>query len=395
LSDGDLDRVHTVETSFPSVPGVSYVRVLVGFSHTPQVAEIGLMQKNSGVIKYIYHLVPAIAAQIPKNNLYALLKEPLVKVVEPDRNAFKRDDFDYSWPLNVMHVQPLQNLGFTGKNVRVAILDTGVDYTHPDIAHAYAGGHDFVHNTDTPMDDNGHGTHVAGIIVGPSSTTTSEGVAPDIRLYALKVLNAEGSGMFSDIIAGLEWAVDHHMQIANESFGTSEDPGMIVRDAFQNANDAGLLSIVAAGNDGSCALYAPATTARTNTVEYPGRFPSTIAVAAVDINGNHACFSSSGPDVELAAPGFVIKSAKNGGGWSLKSGTSSAAPYVTGIAALILSAGLSDTNGDGRVNDELRVVLDGSVKSRGGGRTPMYGYGVLDASKAVSLLSAPNTANNP
>ena len=215
------------------------------------------------------------------------------------------------------------------------------------------------------------------------------GVAPEARLYALKVLDQTGSGDFSNVIAALQWAVDHGVQITNNSYGSSQDPGSIVQAAFDNAAAAGILHVAAAGNSGNCQGTG-------DSVLFPARYGSVIAVAATDPSDVSPCFSSTGPAVELSAPGVSINSTVPGvpgGGYELLSGTSMASPHVAGTAALVISAGVTDTNGNGRVNDEVRTILDNTAHDLGpAGRDTWYGFGLVDAAAAVAGSAPPAPA---
>jgi subtilisin family serine protease len=157
-----------------------------------------------------------------------------------------------------------------------------------------AGGHNFVANSDDYADDVGHGTHVAGTIAAVHNGMGLVGVAPKVQLYALKVLNSQGSGRTSDIVEGLEWAVDHHLQVLNMSFGASRGSQTEQR-AIEAAAQAGIVMVAAAGNDGG-------------PVGYPAAYPQVISVGAVDKSGTIARFSNRGAQLSFVAPGVNILS---------------------------------------------------------------------------------------
>jgi len=366
-----------------SAAPVERTDVLIGFAHTPGNAEQALVRAFGGEIKQSYRLVPAIAASVPVQALNGLRNNPLVTVVEPDGQVQAIDtELDNTWGVKRINAGDVQTNGNTGAGVKVAVIDSGVDYTHPELAGAYAGGWDFVNNDANPMDDNGHGTHVAGTIVAAKDGSGVVGVAPGAKVYALKVLNASGSGSFSNIIAALQWATDNGIQVTNNSYGSGTNPGSIVEAAFNNADAVGVLNIAAAGNSGTCA-------AKGNTVEYPAAYASVVAVAATDQNNARPCFSSSGPAVEISAPGVNINSTKLGGGYTLMSGTSMATPHVVGAAALVLAANPADANSNGRVNDEVRSILNSTATDLGvAGRDSLYGYGLVNALAAVAAVSS-------
>jgi len=242
-----------------------------------------------------------------------------------------------------------------GEGIDIGIMDTGIDYLHPALGHAafpnskVVGGYDFVNNDSDPMDDNGHGTHVAGIAAGEAKTTL-RGVAYKARLWAFKVMNAQGMGYYSWIIAGIEKAMDPDnnpstptpIKVLNFSLGTdvtfsaSSPSGDPLAQAVNNAVSGGIVCAVAAGNSGP--YYA--------VIGSPGIARGAITVGATTNGDTIASFSSRGPEwyswglgtgikPDVVAPGVGIKSAKLGGGYITYSGTSMATPHVAGAAALL------------------------------------------------------------
>jgi subtilisin family serine protease len=239
------------------------------------------------------------------------------------------------------------SLGSRGAGVTVAIIDTGIDYNHPALGSGFGpgfkvkGGWDFVNNDADPMDDAGHGTHVAGIVAGQSDVIT--GVAPDVSLIAYKVLGANGSGSESNVIAAIERAADpnldgntaDHVDVANLSLGGSgnpDDPGSI---AIDNATAAGVVFAIAAGNSGG-------TGTSFHTIASPGTSRNAITVGASDLNDSITNFSSRGPNMkditikpDVVAPGLSILSSYLNNSYATLSGTSMATPHVAGAAALL------------------------------------------------------------
>lgn len=361
------------------------VDVLIGFRQLPGAAEQALIRQHGGIVKRAYRLIPAVAASVPEGAFVALRRDPRVTVIEPDGTVEALGhtaELNNTWGVKrigagTVHDDP--GTGFNkGTNVRVAVIDSGVDYTHAELSGRYAGGYDFVNNDADPMDDNGHGTHVAGTIAAALNGTGVVGAAPEARIYALKVLSAGGSGSWSNIIAALDWAVSSGIQVTNNSYGSSLSPGSLVEQAFANAEAAGMLHVAAAGNSGNCA-------GKGNNVGYPARYATVVAVAATGQDDKRACFSSTGSTVELAAPGVGINSTKLGGGYVQYNGTSMASPHVAGVAALVVYAAPTDLNGNGRINDEVRQILDSTATDLGQvGRDPQYGYGLVDAVAAVA-----------
>ncbi|MBI4267514.1 MAG: S8 family serine peptidase, partial [Chloroflexi bacterium] len=356
------------------------VKVIIGFDREPGPAEEAIILNAGGKIKHKYRLVRALAARVPATALPGLLQNPGVISLEEDSQVFTVDiELDNSWGVNHIAAGVVHDAGNKGAGVKVAIIDSGIDYTHPDLSANYAGGYDFVNDDADPMDDNGHGTHVAGTIAGRDDGVGVVGVAPEARLYALKILNANGSGYSSDVIAAIEWCIANGIQVTNNSYGQSTNPGPVYQAVFDKAYAAGILHVAAAGNSGN-------TGGTGDTVGYPAKFYSVVAVAATDKNNVRASWSSTGPDVELSAPGVGITSTLPGGGYGLSSGTSMAAPHVTGLAALVFTSGITDSNGNGRVNDEVREKLATTADDIGAvGRDTLYGYGIVDAREAASV----------
>ncbi|MFQ5860631.1 MAG: S8 family serine peptidase [Dehalococcoidia bacterium] len=361
------------------------VPVLIGFTQQPGPAEEALVRQAGGTIKHTYHLVPAIAAALPEAAIEGLQRNPNVTAIDLDGEVHIIDaELDNTWGVKRIGAGVVHDGGNKGTGVKVAVIDTGIDDTHPDLDANYAGGYDFVNNDPDPMDDHGHGTHVAGTVAAEDNGVGVVGVAPEARLYALKVLSASGGGYWSDIIAAMQWAVDNGIQVANLSLGSSTNPGGTVQAAFDNAEAAGILTVAAAGNSGN-------PKGKGNSVVWPARYNSVIAMAATDSNDNRASFSSTGDQVELAAPGVAVNSTLLGGGYGQKSGTSMASPHGAGTAALVIATGIADANGDGRINDEVRLKLQETADDLGdAGRDSLYGFGLVDADEAAASIGPPN-----
>lgn len=254
-----------------------------------------------------------------------------------------------------------------GSGVKVAVLDTGIDLDHPDLTANIKGGVNTINSLKSADDDNGHGTHVAGIIAAVDNSVGIIGVAPQASLYAVKILGKTGSGYVSDIIEGIQWCINNGMQVANMSFGTSTDVQSL-HDAITAAYNSGIVLVAAAGNSGP----------EDNSVQYPAKYPEVIAVSAIDNTGAIASWSSRGPEVELAAPGVNINSTYKGGGYKTLSGTSMASPHVAGTAALIIVSGTANVN-------EVRAKLQRTADDLGViGKDNIYGFGIVDAEEAAT-----------
>jgi hypothetical protein len=268
--------------------------------------------------------------------------------------------------------QVWETYGSRGAGRTVAIIDTGIDYTHPALAGRMTGGYDFVNDDADPMDDHGHGTHVAGIVAA---------VAPEAKLLVYKVLDASGGGADSAVIAALERAVDPNQDgdlsdradVINLSLGRLGAPDDATVTAVENAVRAGAVVVIAAGNDGQ--FFA---------IGSPGLAPSAITVGAIDRAHELAAFSSKGPapqslllKPEVVAPGVNIVSAKLGGGEVALSGTSMATPHVAGLAALLRAV-----HPEWSVAELKSAIVTTSIA--GSGEPMAIGSGRADALAAAS-----------
>ncbi len=227
------------------------------------------------------------------------------------------------------------------------------------------------------MDENGHGTHVAGIIAAEQNGSGVVGIAPEAELYAVRVLDGAGFGLVSWIISGIEWAVMNQMDILNFSL---EGPHFLsLQDACDNAYNAGVLLVAAGGN-----TYG-------NAVRFPAAYDSVIAVTATDSNDIRSYISPIGPEVELSAPGVDIMSTVLGGSYDFLSGTSQAAPHVTGTAALFILSNQDDLNNDGILdNYDVRLKLQATAIDLGMiGVDDVYGFGLVNAAAASLPISGP------
>lgn len=249
----------------------------------------------------------------------------------------------------------------TGKDVTVGIIDTGCDYNHPEIRNRFSKvlGHDFITSTDDPMDQHGHGTHVAGTTAGQKV-----GIATSCTLYALRVLGADGSGSLSNVLQAVYWAIDNRLKVINLSLG-SPQPSDIERQAYQEAKQAGLLICAAAGNEG----YGPS---------YPAAYDAVMSVAAVDKYNNHADFSNIWKDNNISAPGVDVYSCLPNSSYAAWSGTSMATPHLSGVCALACE--LSKTI------DEDSFVTSLNKTAQPLGEWDVFGAGLLRADALVMEL---------
>jgi len=362
----------------PDLARAPKVKVLVSFEKSPGAAEQRLVRELGGRVRYSYHLVPAMALELPLPAVELLRAQPGVLRVEEDGVVYALDgELDNSWGVKRIGAGAVHAYNNKGTGIKISIIDTGINCIHPDLDGNCAGGHDFVNDDSVPADDNGHGTHVAGIAGAEDNDLGVVGVAPEADLYALKVLDAGGYGNWSDIIAALQWSVDEDVQVANLSLGSRINPGGTVHDAFTAAYEEGLLIVAAAGNSGNCRGVG-------DNVEYPARYDEVIAVAATDQNDQRPCFSSTGDQVELSAPGVNVNSTWLGSGYHVGTGTSMASPHVAGTAALVIASGITS-------NVEVRRILRDTADDLGvTGKDNQFGYGLVDADEA-----APESGTEP
>lgn len=311
-------------------------------------------------IGHIYsHTIKGFSAYIPEKRVEILKSDPRVKLIDPDFivSAFDHPDMKAKPGTTVPPPQPGQTLP-TGIdridaelnqasgpfNIGVAVLDTGIDLDHRDLN--VAGGVSFIRTRSGPDDDNGHGTHVAGIIAAMDNEIGVVGVIPGASLYAVKVLDKNGSGTWSGVIAGIEWVTANseskQIKVANMSLGGSgSDVDSSLRQAINASVSKGITYVVAAGNDASDAKNSvPAAYDSVITisaiVDTDGKPGGTGPYTSYGLDDTFASFSNFGEDVDIAAPGVNILSTWKGGAYKTISGTSMATPHVAGAAALYI-----------------------------------------------------------
>jgi thermitase len=280
-------------------------------------------------------------------------------------------------------------------SVTVAVLDTGVCLTHPELKERLLPGRDFVDIIDgqaefvgdylgldeSPEDEVGHGTHVAGIIAG-SGIAMPEGIVPGCRLLPVRVLGAMkqgarrvGAGLIDNINAGVKWAIDKGAQVINMSLGVEHAGGGLPhQEVVDYARLKGVTIVAASGNDGQEHLY------------YPGAFPSVIAVGAMDPNGEVAPFSTYGRQVSFVAPGTDVYSSYLENDYAFSSGTSHAAPFVSGAIAMMKSYAVRRGR---RLSDaQAKYVLKHTADKSGRAFKDRHvGFGRLNLADAMRLLA--------
>ncbi len=325
-----------------------------------------------------FAVVQAGAADVPG----LMAASPAVRYVEPDcvvRAALVPNDpffLQYQWDKWVMYSDKAWEIVTGATGIKVAIIDNGVDYNHPDLTGAFvpgSPGYDFVSNDNDPRPDNPghpeafHGTHVAGIVSAAIDNRIGIAGWAQVQLYAVKVLSDSGTGNTSALASGIRWAADNGCRVVNMSLGGSSAPTPLV-EACQYAASRNVLLVAAAGNEGS------------QQVNFPAGLNECVAIGALARGSAVASFSNRGAQVELSAPGVDIPSTIPGGSFAFASGTSMAAPQVAGVAALLLALDPSLSAADVR-----GLLAASSVDMGAPGRDWDYGFGLVNARRALDL----------
>ncbi|SCH30484.1 Major intracellular serine protease precursor [uncultured Clostridium sp.] len=247
-------------------------------------------------------------------------------------NEVKSLGYSISYGINLVNATNMWSKGYTGKNVIIAVIDTGCDKDHPDLKDRIVEGRNFTTddggNPDIYTDYDGHGTHVSGIIAANNSKNGVVGVAPSAKLMILKALAKGGVGQYLWIIDAIDYAVSKKVDIISMSLGGPNDVPQL-HQAIINAINNNILVVCAAGNSGD-------NSALTDELDYPGAYEEVIEVGAIDMNKVPAYFSDSNKELDVLAPGVSILSTYKNQSYATLSGTSMAAPYVSGSLALII-----------------------------------------------------------
>jgi serine protease len=253
-----------------------------------------------------FHHVKGFAARLTPSEAKALERSSLVRWVEPDPERSIRGTVPGSLassgpqqvPYGITMTRAAEVWSVSrGSAVKVGVVDTGIDYNHPELAALYRGGRNFVGRNDDPFDDHGHGTHVAGTIAALDNDFGVVGMAPDVELYGLKVLGSDGKGSASGLIQAVEWAIDQGLDVLNMSLGSSTS-SPLEREAFRKAEEAGIIVVAASGNDYS----------GFDRIDYPANYTSVVAVGAVNAAQIIASFSQRGTNLDFVAPGVGVHS---------------------------------------------------------------------------------------
>jgi thermitase len=378
LQDRGVRHTHTVPDE-----------VLVRFKRDLTQAEIdqaiidtkGLLVRKNSRHAYIFR-----SYKVPQASLVQYFKKHGAVISEPHTRVVKNDATDTGpavdapndvfygtnqWNLTQISADQAWQTTTGSSNVTIAVVDTGVDLAHPDFKGKLVSGMNMLDHSKPPQDDNGHGTHCAGVIA--ARTNNVEGIAGinwASKIMPVKAMGADGSGSVVDIADGVVWATDHGANVINLSLGEYEKSDYL-HEAITYAHGKGVVICAAMGNDG------------VSKPSYPAAYPEVVAVAADDDTTETASFSNYGPHCSVTAPGVAIPSTYPNRRYVALSGTSMASPHVAGVAGLIKSINPNLSADD--VRDIIQKTADDLGPS---GKDDYFGYGQINVAKAVQAAQA-------
>nr|QHB15709.1 serine alkaline peptidase preproprotein [Virgibacillus natechei] len=339
----------------------------------------GIITDHNGEIIKEYTISPSLLVELPKGSVEVIEEADEVVSVEPNVEVeiSGYEDIDWGsididpqeqtvpWGIDYIGKAAAHQLGIFGKGIRVGIIDSGIK-PHKDLK--VSGGINILDNSENYFDGYGHGTWVAGIIGALDNSYGLLGVASDADLYSIKVLKNDGKGLISDVVTGIEWAIENKMNIVNFSLQTNVETD-ILRKAIKKANENDILLVASSGNMGG--------TKKDDTVTYPAAYDEVISVAAINKNGERYVHSSTGKRIDISAPGELVYTTVQSGLYFTLNGTSMSAPHVSGVAALVLQ-------NNPKLNiEEIRKILVKSTKPLG--NPHLYGKGLIDVQKAIKF----------
>jgi subtilisin len=374
----DTTRRDVLKATGGTIAGLSLVGVATAEPNTVEVnvgysderGRSAALSKASSVVREFNF--DAMTVRVNERAVDALANRPDVRYVEENGEMHALDQ-TLTWGVDRVDAETATANGDTGAGADVAIIDTGIDSDHPDLVDNLGAGKAFVkargpyaENWD---DDNDHGTHCAGIADADDNTQGVRGVSTEATLHAVKVLDKRGSGSYSDIAAGVEYVADQGWDVGSMSLGGSSG-SQTLKDACTYAQNKGVFLVAAAGNSGPCS----------DCVGYPAAYEECLAVSSSAQDDSLSGFSSTGPEVELIAPGTDIYSTIPGG-YDTFSGTSMACPHVAGAAGQLMA--------NGYTNSEARSQLKSTAEDIGLASNEQ-GAGLLDAAAALGYDSSDN-----
>jgi len=349
---------------------------IVGFKSDVALRTGEILVKDHGIkVKKYLPLINACLCEIQDAEVvYSLANDPVIEFIEDDYEGkiqvmpslsleIKKQGQEIPWGVKRIGAPSVWK-DTRGEAVRVGIIDTGVDLNHPDLKdNVKTAG--WVLECQNIVDDNGHGSHVAGTIAALDNDIGVVGVAPKVEIYSVKAFTKSGRGNVSDVIEAINWCIEKKVQVINMSFGFKHSKAL--EKAIKEAYRRNIVLVAAAGNSGG-----------NNSVMYPAGYPEVIAVAASNSDDKVAWFSSGGPQVDIMAPGAGILSTYKNGGYKTMSGTSMACPHVTAACALILSKANLTPEG-------VKQVLIKTARDLGYSKTKQ-GAGLLDVTQAIASV---------
>jgi subtilisin family serine protease len=402
----------------PPEEGGETEKVIVVFEGKPGKAGRDAIEEAGGKPGRSLPIASAIAAEVPDDGIAKLKKNPNVKAIEPDAPLVLFDhpaesqgaEYDAAWGVEHYGADDVHAAGNTGAGINVAVIDSGVDYNHPELDGPYVDGVDLFNNDDDPMDDNGHGTHVSGTIAAELNGQQVAGAAPGVNLYAVKVVDGAGNGDYSNLIAGLNWvhafnlANGHGIDVVNMSLG-----GDVASAALETAINVvygdGTIVVAASGNINplnwqeiffGCAVKYPAAYLNVWATSFTG---PTDDLTGYSCTGTQIDFASPGDNIQSTVPtGSCMFCAPGGTNWL--SGTSMASPHLAAAAALVLAHGVSNAGDPATLADDVKAHLcattnPGTHFPTTDSRYPLwFGCGVVDVENAL-VINPPGGTPTP
>ncbi|GAA3515649.1 hypothetical protein GCM10022234_08400 [Aeromicrobium panaciterrae] len=363
---------------------LAQARAIVATATSGEPLKVVVTSRTSGAPSISAIEADSVAGAL--NLVVAALRKPStigVDMAQPVRIAASNDPYRSSqWALTTFGAETLWKTS-TGKGVVVAVVDTGVALTHPDLRGRVLPGRDFIAPGTSPADENGHGSHVAGIIAANANNRVgTAGLAPQALILPVRVLNSSGSGNSAGVAQGIVWAAQHGANVINLSLSTNRSDNAI-RAAVAYAQSRNIVVVAAAGNAG-CGLLG-------SRISYPAAYPGVLGVGAISSNRKIASYSSCGSWVDVVAPGSGIVSTTiaspspglgcpRGTMYCTLSGTSMATPYVAATAALEI-ARLSKRFSQASIVSRLQR---GATDLGRIGRDNSYGYGLINPSRLLA-----------
>ncbi|WP_027408454.1 S8 family peptidase [Anoxybacteroides tepidamans] len=354
-------------------------QITVRFKHVPAAPELRQIEKaiDGKIVRRMNHIFVFESNMHTFERLEDYFADRAdVDYAEPNyiylQNEVPNDSLYLTYQWNLPAIQTEEGWRFSrgNKHVTIAVVDSGVDLNHPDLVHRLVPGYNAIEDHGLPQDDNGHGTHVAGIIA--SEANNRQGVAGITwfnRIMPIKALNSDGHGSSFDVAKGIIWAVDHGARVINLSLGNYQ-PSELLEEAVRYAYDRDVVLIAASGNDHSA------------QPSFPAAYPEVLSVGAVNPDGSQAEYSNYGDYLDVVAPGTNIASTFIHNQYAALSGTSMAAPHVTALAGLIRSLNPQLTN-----KQVIHIIRKSTIDLGPPGKDALFGNGLINIYKAMQMAN--------